>query len=63
MEEEVMKCPKCGSERISICKGVEISVEENLKTGKILKKDRFGSITFWSYKCRKCGWVSETCHE
>lgn len=33
--EENNKCPKCGSKRISICKGVEISVEENLSTGKV----------------------------
>lgn len=61
--EETNKCPKCGSDRISICKGVEISVEKNLKTGKILKRDKIGSIKFWLYKCRKCGWISETCTE
>ncbi len=61
--EENNKCPKCGSEKISICKGVEIEVEENLSTGKVLSRGRVGSTTFWLYKCRKCGWLSETCSE
>jgi ssDNA-binding Zn-finger/Zn-ribbon topoisomerase 1 len=61
--EETNKCPKCGSERISICKGVEISVEENMSTGKILRKSKYGTTTFWVFKCRKCNWTSEACSE
>ena len=61
--EENNKCPKCGSKRISICKGVEISIEENLSTGKVLSRGKSGTTTFWIYKCRKCGWLSETCSE
>ena len=52
------KCPICHSDRISIYKVVEIYVKENLKTSKILKKDRFGATKTWCYKCRKCGWLS-----
>lgn len=55
--------PKCGSKRISICRGVEISVEENLSTGKVLSRSKSGTTIFWIYKCRKCGWLSETCSE
>lgn len=61
--EENNKCPKCGSKRISICRGVEIEVEENLSTGKVLSMSKSGTTTFWIYKCRKCGWLSETCSE
>lgn len=61
--EENNKCPKCDSKRISICKGVEISVEENLSTGKVLSRSKGSTTTFWIYKCRKCGWLSETCSE
>lgn len=58
--EENNKCPICGSDKISICKGVEIEIEENLKTGKILHKGKSGTTIFWLYKCRKCNWTSET---
>lgn len=61
--EENKKCPICGSDRISIHKGVEIEVIENLKTGKILHKGKSGTTTFWIYQCRKCKWISETCTE
>lgn len=61
--EETNKCPICGSNRISIYKGVEIGVEENLATGKVLHKSKSGTTTFWVYKCRKCNWESETCTE
>lgn len=61
--EENDKCPKCGSKRISICSGFEINVEKNLSTGKVLRKSKSGSTTFWLYKCRKCGWLSKACCE
>lgn len=61
--EKENKCPVCYSDRISICKGVEIYIEKNLKTNKILRRDKFGSTKFWHYKCRKCGWLSEICTE
>ncbi len=61
--EETNKCPECRSNRISICKGVEIEIEENLSTGKVLHKGKSGTTTFWLYKCRKCNWTSETCCE
>lgn len=61
--EKTNKCPKCKSSKISICKGVEISIEENMSTGKILRRSKSGSTTFWVYKCRSCNWISETCCE
>lgn len=57
------KCPKCGSKRITISKGVEIEVEENLSTGKILSRRNIGDVIHWSYICRKCNWHSITCTE
>lgn len=61
--EKNKKCPKCKSDKISICKGVEIDVEENMSTGKILHKGKSGTTLFWVYKCRKCNWISESCSE
>lgn len=61
--EENKKCPKCGSTRITISQGVEIKVEQNLSTGKILSKSKKGDIVHWTYICRKCGWQSITCTE
>lgn len=62
-EVDYLLCEKCGSKRISICKGIEISIEENLSTGKVLSRSKSGTTIFWIYKCRKCGWLSETCSE
>lgn len=61
--EQTNQCPKCKSNKITIHKGVEFSVEENMATGKILRRSKSGTTTFWVYKCRSCDWVSETCCE
>lgn len=56
------KCPTCGSEKISEIATYQCNIERNIKTGKVLSKDtidRGGTIDFWQYKCRECGWKSE----
>lgn len=61
--EQTNQCPKCKSNKISICKGVEFSIEENMSTGNVLRRSKSGTTTFWVYKCRSCNWESETCCE
>lgn len=59
--EEKMKCPKCGSKRISIIETFQIWHERNLNGTKIYSKSYsrtpFGRV-FHSFKCRKCNWES-----
>lgn len=56
-------CPECNSDKISILETRQVSWERNLSTGKIIRKDKSGAIEFWHYKCRKCGWISESFQE
>jgi predicted RNA-binding Zn-ribbon protein involved in translation (DUF1610 family) len=56
-----MKCPICGSDKITQFTTYDIVIGKNIKTGKIIyrdKKPENGDPTLWSYRCRKCGWDS-----
>jgi hypothetical protein len=58
-----MQCENCSSDRITQITTYQAIEEINVKTGKVLRKEKSwnnGAPVFWSYKCRKCGWVSET---
>ena len=70
-EEEdavIKRCPNCGSKRISRMNTYTIDREINVSTGKFIKRKgttntaiiRGGILFFWLYKCRKCGWASDT---
>lgn len=57
------KCPDCGSDRLTLFKTFDLVVGYNVKTGKkiyIDKNAEHGGITIWSYRCRKCGWNSNS---
>jgi predicted RNA-binding Zn-ribbon protein involved in translation (DUF1610 family) len=59
---QITKCPDCGSDRITRLSTYECVIGRNVKTGKIIYRDKrpeHGYPTLWSYRCRKCGWDSE----
>ena len=59
---EIKICPACDSDRITKLTTYDCVVGKNVKTGKIIyrdKKPESGYPTLWSYRCRKCGWDSE----
>jgi len=60
--EEGQPCIVCGSDRISILLTQQVVVERNCKTEKLIRKGKIGhsAAVFWQYKCRKCGWISES---
>ncbi|WP_162927805.1 hypothetical protein [Bacillus sp. Y1] len=52
------ECPKCGNKKIKEVGEMAISFERSVSTGKLLKKDNWGTSIWWMYIC-KCGWKSE----
>ena len=59
-------CPVCGSDKVSCLKTYEATDEINIKTGKVIKRDKKyknGNCIFWIYKCRTCDWISKTFSE
>jgi hypothetical protein len=61
--EEGQPCHECNSNKISIIETRQVSLERNLITSKIIRKDKNGEMEFWHYKCRKCGWISDCFQE
>jgi predicted Zn-ribbon and HTH transcriptional regulator len=59
---EYDKCPKCNSDRITEVGTHDITVEINVKTGKVIYREKNPErniTTIWFYRCRKCGWESD----
>lgn len=59
---KIKKCPKCGSDRITEFTTYDAVIGRNMKTGKIIYRDKNPETevpTLWSYRCRKCGWDSQ----
>jgi predicted Zn-ribbon and HTH transcriptional regulator len=61
--QEGQPCPACNSDKISILQTRQVIWEVNLSTDKLIRKEKDGAIEFWQYKCRKCGWISESFQE
>jgi len=56
-------CPDCGSDKITKFSTYDYVVGRDIKTGKILyrdKKPELGPATLTSCRCRDCGWDGET---
>lgn len=51
-------CPKCNNKRITIIQGKSIECAYSL-TGKCIKKQKYGDVTYTLLKCNKCGWQSQ----
>lgn len=56
------KCPNCGNESIVNMISKQYEEEYSVKTGKCIKKSKYGETVYWLFKC-KCGWKSEICTE
>lgn len=60
---DIKKCPECESDKITELTTYEGIVGRNIKTGKVIYRDKKvgkGFPIHWCYMCRKCNWVSET---
>ena len=55
-------CPKCNNKKITIVQGRSSEYEYSL-TGKCIKKQKHGDVTYTLLKCRRCGWQSQPWHE
>jgi hypothetical protein len=59
---DIKICPECLSDSITELTTYNAVVGRNVKTGKIICRDKSpenGSPIFWTYRCRKCGWDSD----
>lgn len=55
-------CPKCKNKRITVVMGKSIETEYSL-SGKCIRKQKHGDMTYMLLKCNKCGWVSHAWSE
>ncbi len=55
-------CPKCNNKRITIIRGKSYEQEYSL-SGKCVRKQKYGDITYMLLKCNKCGWKSKSWSE
>ncbi|GLI90727.1 hypothetical protein [Bacillus subtilis] len=54
---ENAECPKCGNDQLIDYGEMSVRFEMSVKTGKILKRDKDGIVSWCARKCR-CGWDS-----
>lgn len=61
-DDEEIICPICGSDRLSNVNTYQTTIEINIKTKKVIKREKDyekSACVLWCYKCRKCNWKSE----
>ena len=61
-DDEEIICPICGSDRLSSINTYQATIEINIKTKKVIKREKDyekSACVLWHYKCRKCNWKSE----